>query len=278
MLACLRAITQALLEHLPNPAKSVGFWWLRAPRRSQGWTAATVSSKMRAMKTDPTLTAGSADPSGKAGQIAVELERRLLLGQYVFGQALSITQLAQQFSASRQPVSVAISHLRSSGYVEVIPQVGCRVVSPSVSEIADFFVALGKIESAVAGFAASRHETDEPGQLIAIAARAVPESLESIAEREAYVRDVGDFHDQIWRMARSPALQGRVSNLRRLSNFYLWQGAAKPALPTAQILTLERRKIAQAIADRDIGLSQSLMEKHISHKPHVNGLVKNPPG
>src|SRR3546814_3026362 len=68
------------------------------------------------------------DPSGKAGQIAVELERRLLLGEYRFGQALSSVQLAKQFDASRQPVSVAISHLRSSGYVEVIPQVGCREI------------------------------------------------------------------------------------------------------------------------------------------------------
>ena len=230
------------------------------------------------MINEPTPTARSAYPSGKAGQIAGELERRLLLGQYVFGQALSITQLAQQFNASRQPVSVAISHLRSSGYVEVIPQVGCRVVAPSVSEIADFFVALGKIESAVAGFAATRHEDSEARQLIAIAARPVPESLESVAEREAYVRDVGEFHDQIWRMARSPALQGRVSNLRRLSNFYLWQGAARPAPDTAQILTLERRAVAKAIADRDVASAEAMMEKHISHKPHVNGLVNYPPG
>ena len=67
-------------------------------------------------------------PSGKAGEIAAELERRLMVGAYRFGEALSITQLAQQFDASRQPVSVAISHLRSMGYVDVIPQVGLSLI------------------------------------------------------------------------------------------------------------------------------------------------------
>lgn len=242
-----------------------------------GWTAAS-GSRMVVPMTASTPESGAspnrADPSGKAGQIAIELERRLLLGQYVFGQPLTISQLAQQFSASRQPVSVAISHLRSCGYVEVIPQVGCRVVAPSVAEIADFFIALGKIESAVAGFAATRHDGPEARQLIAIADRPVPESLESVADREAYVRNVGDFHDQVWRMARSPALEGRVSNLRRLSNFYLWQGAAKPAPVTAQILSQERRDIARAIADRDVSVAEAMMETHISHKPHLNGLVE----
>lgn len=216
---------------------------------------------------------GNPDPSGKAGQIAAELEQRLLLGEYRFGQALSIVQLSKQFDASRQPVSVAISHLRSSGYVEVVPQVGCRVVSPSTQEIADFFIALAKIESAVAGFAADRHAEGEADTLIAIASRAEPKSLTTVAERKAYLRDVSDFHDQLWRMARSPALQGRLSSLRRLSSFYLWQGAPTLAPKSAHILVEERREIARAIKRRDAKQAEALMERHIAHKPHVNGTL-----
>lgn len=213
------------------------------------------------------------DPSGKAGQIAAELERRLLLGEYRFGQALSIVQLAKQFDASRQPVSVAISHLRSSGYVEVIPQVGCRVVAPSVREIADFFVALGKIESAVSGFAASRHVAGEADALIAIASRAEPKSMANLAERQNYLRDVAEYHDQIWRMARSPALHNRLSGLRRLSSFYLWQGTPTLVPQSAHQLITERREIAQSIRDRDVKRTEELMERHISHKPYVNGIL-----
>ena len=61
------------------------------------------------------LLGRNADPSGKAGFIAAEIEKRLMLGQYRFVEALSAAQLAQQFDASRQPVSAAIAPLVRPG-------------------------------------------------------------------------------------------------------------------------------------------------------------------
>lgn len=215
---------------------------------------------------------GSA-PSGKAGEIAVELERRLMLGEYHFGDSLSITQLAGQFDASRQPVSVAISHLRSVGYVDIIPQVGCRVVSPTPSEISDFFLAVGRMEGVVAGLAARRQLGAEGVVLKRIAARKTPAQLESSAGRLAYIRTVDDFHEQIWRMARSPTLEDRVARLRRLSIFYLWQGAPRLALSAAKQLNAERVRISEAIAMRDPEEAERLMSAHIANKPVVNGIA-----
>ncbi|MDP1632688.1 MAG: GntR family transcriptional regulator [Caulobacter sp.] len=217
------------------------------------------------------LRSGSA-PSGKAGEIAEELERRLMLGTYRFGESLSIIQLAQQFDASRQPVSVALSHLRSIGYVDIIPQVGCRVVSPSAAEITDFFLAMGKMEGVVAGFAAERHQTDEGRDLASIASRASAANLDTVSGRAAYIRTVNQFHDQIWRMARSPTLEGRIAKLRKLSIFYLWQGAPILAPLAAQQLNQERMEIAVAIVGREVEQAGRLMERHIAGKPVVNGM------
>lgn len=216
-------------------------------------------------------------PSGKAGEIADELERRLMLGAYAFGEPLSIIQLAQQFDASRQPVSVAISHLRSMGYVDIIPQVGCRVVSPSPAEIVDFFLAMGRMEGVVAGFAARRHLGSEAAVLSGIASRSAPGRLDETAGRIAYIRTVNDFHNQIWRLARSPTLEGRVARLRNLSIFYLWQGAPKLAPVAARQLNGERVEIAAAIAARDASAAEALMERHIANKPMVNGIAAPPP-
>lgn len=94
--------------------------------------------------------------TGKSGLILDELENRFVSGKYQFGEVLSINSLAEEFDASRQPVSTAVSHLRSLGYVNIVPQVGCKVVSPRKQEIADFFYTLGKAESAIAGLAAAR--------------------------------------------------------------------------------------------------------------------------
>ncbi len=232
--------------------------------------------------TEPRYGPGSSDlsrgrassaPSGKAGEIAMELERRMMVGSYRFGESLSITQLASQFDASRQPVGMAISYLRNMGYVDVIPQVGCRVVSPSPAEIADFFFAMSRIEGAVAAFAAARHFGGEAATLQTIAAREPPKALETVDERLAYIRTLNDYHEQIWRMARSETLESRVGGLRQLSIFYLWQGARTLAPVAAQQLVGERAAIAAAIGARDAGLAQALMETHIAHKPRVSGVV-----
>ena len=72
--------------------------------------------------------------SSKAAHIT-ELEERLVRGTYRFGEALSIYTLAEQFGASRQPVASAVLYLRSVGYLEIIPQVGCRVVAPTNADL-----------------------------------------------------------------------------------------------------------------------------------------------
>ena len=214
-----------------------------------------------------------ADPSGKAGHIAAELERRLILGEYHFGEPLLVTDIARQFDASRQPVMAAIAHLRTSGFVEVFPQSGCRVVSPSKSEISDFFVALGKLEATAALLGSRRYEGDEADSLIEVASAQDPEALNTIQARQSYIDGIFAFHDRLWEIARSPALQLRVVGLRRLATFYLWQGLARMQPPSAHLLIMERVDIAAAIKARDSVRAEILMEKHVSHKPHVVGVV-----
>jgi DNA-binding GntR family transcriptional regulator len=212
-------------------------------------------------------------PSGKAGEIATELETRLVLGAYRFGETLSTKQMTQLFHASRQPVSAAISHLRAIGYVDIIPQVGCRVVSPSVAEIVDFFVAIGRMEGAIARFAAQRHRGDEAAKLEQMAGRKAPQDLDTVGGRADYIRNVNAFHLQIWNMARSPTLENRVGRLRNLCTFYLWQGAPRLVPKAAQQLNRERVEIAAAIAERDAEKAERLMAVHIEHKPVVSGVV-----
>lgn len=216
-----------------------------------------------------------ADPSGKTGRIAAEIERRMMVGDYRFGETLSATQLAKQFDISRAPVSAALAHLRSSGFVEVLPQVGYRVVSPSAAEIGDFFVALGKLEAAAAALAARRYEDDEADRLVAIAERGDPNSLETTAQRQGYIANLHDYHFTLWTMARSTALADRVAGMRRLASFYLWQGMTGLVPPSAHLLIMERVEIAQAIKARDVTRAEILMEKHIAHKPHLNGFLMN---
>lgn len=213
-------------------------------------------------------------PTGKAGEVVAEMERRLILGYYKPGENLSFNMLAETFQVSRQPVSAAIAHLRASGYVEVLPQVGCRVVRPSPEEVHDFFLVLSKIDGAVAGLAAERHTASEAAHLLAIKPPRKIDALDEIVQRRDYISYIDGFHEQLWRMAKAPLLQGRFSGLRNLSSFYLWQGIPKLVPAAARLLIRERNDIMKAIIARDAKAAAELMEKHIAAKPRVVGVER----
>ncbi|WP_158588529.1 GntR family transcriptional regulator [Henriciella mobilis] len=236
-------------------------------KRKAIWNSGSGQMNMQLSERRSTL-------AGKAGEVAEEMKRRLVLGIYKFGESISITDLANEMSASRQPVSAALSHLRTLGFVDIIPQVGCRVVSPGPEAIEDFFLAFGKIEGVFAAFAASRHRGDEAKDLIKIAEGPGPDALESLASRQDYINKLNDFHDQIRRMGRSPLVEARTASFRQLSIFYLWQGLPKMAPRSAKYFIGQRRQIAEAIAERDAKAAELLMAEHIAKKPQMSGLLE----
>lgn len=240
---------------------------------------AALSTRRTAPSSAATLIGGSRnkmpDPTGKAGQLVTLMEQRLTLGYYAPGEMLSFNMLAEEFGVSRQPVSTAILHLRASGYVEVIPHVGCRVIAPTAREIEDFFLISSKIESAVVAMAAERYEGDEGKELLSITPPTDLSSLETQHHRKAYVSYLDRYHDQIWLMARAPLLEGKIGGIRRLSNFYLWQGIPTLARRAAMQLNRERTAIAKAIVARDAKLASELVEAHIRNKPGLAGLVRD---
>jgi DNA-binding GntR family transcriptional regulator len=205
-------------------------------------------------------------PTGKAGEIVAELERRLIMGYYKAGENLSFNMLAETFEVSRQPVSAAIGHLRASGYVEVLPQVGCRVVKPSREEVFDFFRIHSAIEATAVELAVERKTKGGVAQLRSIKPPPVKD-LSAVPARAAYIRYIDAFHEQVWAMAKAPMLEGQFSGMRNLASFYLWQGISSLAPRIANVLNQERTKIAALIAAGDKEGAANLMRSHILGKP-----------
>lgn len=216
---------------------------------------------------------GEGQPGGKAGEIIAVLTSRLATGALSFGQTLSIKALAEEFDASRQPVAAAISHLRSLGYVVVVPQVGCRVVSPSAKEIQDFFLVLARVEASYAGLAAQRYLDQEAKVLSAIAAEVAKIEFGEAGLRRQYASGVDAFHAMIWEMSRTSAVVSRTRNLWQLADFYLWQGAENFDVSKVDIANSERKEIAHAIEFRDVRKAELLLEEHVRGKPLRVGIV-----
>jgi DNA-binding GntR family transcriptional regulator len=237
--------------------------------KSSAATLEQILSNARAAARRP----NSDGPSGKAGEIVAELEHRLITGHYRFGDSLSTSLLAGDFEASRQPISAALNHLRGLGYLKIVPQVGCQVVSPSPQDIDDFFSMLAKIESLIAGLAARRFVDNEAGLLLEIAEHIKQIPFDDATHREEWAFGVYAYHGHLRAMARSPVLESRVHGLWRLSDFYLWQGASNLQPRSIEIANRERQQVAKAVASRDVDAAEALMEKHVRGKPRRVGIV-----
>src|SRR6476620_8963049 len=87
------------------------------------------------------------------------LKNLLLGGGLDPGDQISSEAVGRVLSISRAPVTDAIRRLTVEGLLEVVPQVGCRVVRPVAAEMADFYEIFGATEGVVARFAAARRST-----------------------------------------------------------------------------------------------------------------------
>lgn len=205
------------------------------------------------------------DLAGKAGEVAAELEARLMRGDYRFGETLSIYALAEQFDASRQPVASAVLYLRSVGYLEIIPQVGCRVVSPSAQEVLDFHLMFSRTEALIARFASERHEGTEGEELLMMAEDMAANPFASTRDRRAMGDAISIFHDRISAMARSRLLVDRISNLRRIFRFYLCQHRVRPDPVSGPPERMNQRRVAlaQSILARNSDAIEAQVENYI---------------
>jgi DNA-binding GntR family transcriptional regulator len=71
-------------------------------------------------------------------------------------QIISTEDVARSLGISRAPTTDAIKRLSRDGFMDVVPQVGCRVRSPGPDEVADFYELFSRSEALITGFAAER--------------------------------------------------------------------------------------------------------------------------
>lgn len=217
--------------------------------------------------------------SGKSGEVFEILEQRFAGGGYRFGEVLSPLEIAEEFGVSQQPVRAALAQLRALGYVIVTPQVGCRVASPTIQEISDFFLLFGRMEGVIAALAAVRHSNEETARLDAVSA----ELTQCVSRRseagmpDNYAALVAEWHRVIREMAHSEGLAWRMHSFWRMSDFLLWQGAPNLEPEKLALANRQREAIRDSIVARDADTVEHLMAAHVRSKPSRVGILVNTP-
>lgn len=152
------------------------------------------------------------------------LKSLLLSGGLEPGDQLSSEAVGRALSMSRAPVSDAIRRLTVEGFLEILPQVGCRVIRPVPAEVADFYEIFGATEGVVARFAAERRspaEAEQFGRLCAALASGTGLPADPDARFVELRRRNRRRYERLHALARSPLSRGIGETYWDRSDFFL---------------------------------------------------------
>jgi DNA-binding GntR family transcriptional regulator len=187
------------------------------------------------------------------------LTREVLRGRWGAGETLSTYALAAELGISRTPVAEALRRLEGEGLVEIIPQVGTRIVQPNPGPVEDLF-ALREALEGVATAAAARNITDAQLSDLDGTLRQLERSA-AIGDRRAYEELYHEFHMRLIQAAGIPRL---VEAARSIWTPLRYRLAAVP-LADEQLAesVREQRALYAAVEQRSAERARAAAERHV---------------
>jgi len=189
-----------------------------------------------------------------------ELKRRIFLKELKPGQRLPEESLARTLSVSRTPVREALRILANEGLVDLIPNSGARLVSPTLEQVKDSYEVRGHLEALAASKAAG---SITPVQLCLLQ-EAIDEEEEifSSYDLERYLDVNARFHNIIAEASGNRTLAEHVARI--LAGTYVFMVFLESFFDFDTNPSLdEHREILGALKGGDESLAVDLMRKHI---------------
>jgi DNA-binding GntR family transcriptional regulator/anti-sigma regulatory factor (Ser/Thr protein kinase) len=109
----------------------------------------------------------------------------VLAGRWQPGETPSTYALAEELRMSRTPVVEAMKRLEAEGLVEIIPQVGCRIIGPTATSVQELYALREAFDGLAAEAAARRIGADELSALESVLSRL--EAAVQRRDRAAYL-------------------------------------------------------------------------------------------
>ncbi|MGA2998687.1 GntR family transcriptional regulator [Bradyrhizobium sp.] len=198
----------------------------------------------------------------KQGEIYDLLVQRLVSARYAFGERILVRELAAEFGVSRQPIMTALNWLAADGFVRIVPQVGCQVISPNRNAIADFFLMFQRMEGLLAELAAARRTDQQLADLRELQRQIVSMANDQEALREHYAELNRKFHQTVAAMADSALVEEKQSANFNMSDFFINHAIGFDTLGAG--VAQEHEPIIDAIARREPSGARRAAEEHIA--------------
>jgi len=211
-------------------------------------------------------SSAKATKRGLADHVYEEIKGMLFESRFGRGGWLPVDELAGELSVSRQPVMDAMKRLAIEGFVDVVPQVGCKVREYSSEEIHEFFILFADCEAIVARLAAERATADDITHL-----KIVSGQIEQLTTVKLSKYDLArlyrslnrTLHTEIRRMARSAPVTEIVESLGDRSDFFIATSGRPMFAETLATTLAEHAAIVSAIARHNPVAAHEAMQKHV---------------
>lgn len=208
-------------------------------------------------------------------QVFEELLEDIVLGRRASGTMLSEKAVSQEFGTSKTPVREAFVQLQGLGLVDVMPQRGCLVFSPTVEQVRD----LSEVRMVLEGEAMRRAME-----------RAAPETIKALRKsydrmsahmegnkQTAFGREDDTFHRVFFEFAGNPALmeahglfaprlQALRTNLQSQDGYLLSKAQA------------DHLQIIEALEQGDVPTASKALQLHVGRmieKYETEGILLN---
>lgn len=187
------------------------------------------------------------------------LRADITAGRWLPDTILSTYGLSEELGMSRTPIIAALKRLEADGLIEIIPQVGCRVLRRAREEISETFMIRAVLEALAAEVAAPRLTERELTSL-----REVVEAGEAAAaagDAERYETADRAFHAQLLAASRMADLQRIVTGLWTLTRYEL--ASSRFIGERMPVSAREHRAIFEALEARDSAEARRTTESHL---------------
>ncbi len=197
-------------------------------------------------------------PKMKSIMVYEEMKKDLLAGKWELGEKILVNELIEKFNVSRRPVMDAMKMLENDGYIEIIPQSGCKVIDYSKKNIIDQLLLSSALETFCAGLAALNHKEEEIELLENYQSRML-KNPEKLKDKFNYLKYTRETHFSIFLMTHSELIKNQTIQIWNLTDFYLLI-SFDYLIPDPMISLKNHDNLIHAIKNRDEKQAKITME------------------
>ena len=204
-----------------------------------------------------------------ADEIAYRLRADILDGRLPFGARLQHEELAARFGVSRTPIREALRQLQALNLVELAPNRGATVRTPSRAELVEVYELRAEMEGFACALACDRASAEDLDELERTQER-LTEAVGSAgrvddAELDAAVTEANTaFHDLIHRAADNRRLTESIQALQSVfPRDSVWRVIAHDETAMTTMNVTEHQAISTALRTRTPEAARKVMRDHV---------------